>query len=930
MSGHRLIVLAACAVCSLWNGGADSLGRSARRALASGFSAPASESKPARRVPSNSPALKPPSLDVSELLRRIDAVERELYRKKRRPKFVPAKERRDEVLALIEYPALGVSYTGSSRGTRYFAARLILVNQTERPVEVRSEDILLEADGKTVSMPSRPFPVGYTTLRIANRHVSLRQLQPKQRVNVPAGSAAATWVVFSNLPPGNRVPQMKLLVRIGSRRTVVDVNEFCLGLLRLDIRRLGPDDCLAVFSISGELNLINLGALIDEIDRLQLQSVTRVVLSWTREAPPVDTSLAGWLQQSVKDFRRSPSLFSPFPTFPVIARVYLAGLPTEDRRAGRISASTAVRLARYEDLARGQMRSFANLSDGVTAALWDVYESVSRAELLRQIRRGPAITRAAALAAAAHRLPESTLPLVLRCKADDDAAVRRAALMALRYFASPQAVDALVETACAEDAALADVAIESLAASRAPAAQRRMLELLQTGRIPVRPTLVEILGRYPSSLWSELLVRWVREGDDRIAPAALGTLARIGHPQLDDVLREALESDRPALSEAAFAELFRRQDPESRQILLEYTLRWIKTRPPTTAMYALLNQTKDKRAIPALLKHLDQARLNRASLITVLSYLGDRSVAERLNAIYSELRQPDERAAVIRALRRLRSPHFPERASEAIRTGNATLVQAVCREIQAAPDDGAVQLLADALDSTDNRMAVSQICSTLASVATPAARRALQRAVKSGNAEKQNYARNALRSLYTRSPANPFVAQGRHHSSLWDWPTAEKYFTLAIQIDPELPQAYSGRGNCRLLLDKVEPARKDFQRAVELDPFDGMSVAGLAIALVRAGRIDDGLQLVESSRKRFANEGLFAYNAACVYARALEQLKDDTEKARALKNQYRAQAVADLKAAIAKGFNDFDWMKQDPDLRSLHGWPAFEELLRRP
>ncbi|NOX55592.1 MAG: tetratricopeptide repeat protein [Planctomycetes bacterium] len=926
MRWQRSMVLTACVFCSLLGGGRAPQHRTLQLVWADDSTkASPADSETTRRVPSVPDPVRPPVLKVEDLLRRIDAVERELFRKKRRAKFVPARERHEQLLLLLEHPALGVSYTGSSRGTRYFAARLILLNRSKQPVVVHRGDVQLEADGKTFPLRAPSAPVGYTTLRIGGRNVSLRELRPSERLEVAPDRAAATWVVFSNLPPGNRVPKMKLSVRVGSRSVRIDVNEFCLGLLRLDIERLGPDDCLAVFTISGEMNLINLGALIDEIDRLQLQNVSRVVLYWPPETPPVDTALASWLQQSVRSSRRSTPLFSPFPTFPVIARVYLAGLSTRQGATSR-SASPP---ARYEELARGRRRSFSRLSDAVTAALWDLYESIPRAELLRAIRRGPDLTRAAALAAAADRLPEDALPLVLRCT-DDGEAVQRAALMALRYFRSARAIETLSRTACADDEALAEVAIESLAASRSPKGQQRLLELIQQGQIPLRPALVETLGHYPDSLWSDLLVRWVRKADDGVAAAALRTLVHIGHPRLETILREALESDRTNLSEAAFAELFRRRDPESQQILLQYTLRWIQTRPPTNAMYALLNQTKDNRAIPALLKHLEQVQLNRAALITTLSYLGDRSVAERLNAIYPRLQDQQERAAAIRALRRLRSPHFLERAREAIRSGHPTLVQAVCQEVQIDPDERIVQLLAEALQKIENRMAVSQICSTLASIATPSARQALQRAAKSDNAEKRNYAQNALRSLYTRSPANPFVSQGRRYSSLRDWKTAERYFTLAIQIDPELPQAYSGRGNCELLLNNLDQAKEDFRRALALDPGDGMSVAGLAIALVRLGQVDEGLQLVESSRKKFANDGLFAYNAACVYARALEQLKDETEKAKLLKKQYRDRAVADLKAAIAKGFNDFDWMKQDPDLRSLHGWPAFENLLRRP
>ena len=83
-------------------------------------------------------------------------------------------------------------------------------------------------------------------------------------------------------------------------------------------------------------------------------------------------------------------------------------------------------------------------------------------------------------------------------------------------------------------------------------------------------------------------------------------------------------------------------------------------------------------------------------------------------------------------------------------------------------------------------------------------------------------------------------------------------------------------------------------------------------------------------RSKFPNDGLFAYNAACVYGRSAEAIAKDDKAADRDKKQadYKRLAIDDLRASLKFGFNDLEWMKKDPDLNSLHDMPEFKELAK--
>ena len=111
----------------------------------------------------------------------------------------------------------------------------------------------------------------------------------------------------------------------------------------------------------------------------------------------------------------------------------------------------------------------------------------------------------------------------------------------------------------------------------------------------------------------------------------------------------------------------------------------------------------------------------------------------------------------------------------------------------------------------------------------------------------------------------------------------------------------------------------------------GEFATSLAIARIGDGQVIEGLKYLEDHRaeNKKSVKGLFFYNAACAYSRAIEQVegKPDLPDRDKLRETYRNQAIADLKESVAQGFEDYTWMAKDPDLKPLHGETGFKKIL---
>ncbi len=106
----------------------------------------------------------------------------------------------------------------------------------------------------------------------------------------------------------------------------------------------------------------------------------------------------------------------------------------------------------------------------------------------------------------------------------------------------------------------------------------------------------------------------------------------------------------------------------------------------------------------------------------------------------------------------------------------------------------------------------------------------------------------------------------------------------------------------------------EFFEAVHRRCPDYLEVVGLLGGLyTRVGRITDGLKMDRKLVRLDPENPTAHYNLACSLALCRK----------------RPDALRSLRKALALGYDDLDWMQQDPDLDTLKNDPDFQDLLRQ-
>jgi tetratricopeptide (TPR) repeat protein len=175
----------------------------------------------------------------------------------------------------------------------------------------------------------------------------------------------------------------------------------------------------------------------------------------------------------------------------------------------------------------------------------------------------------------------------------------------------------------------------------------------------------------------------------------------------------------------------------------------------------------------------------------------------------------------------------------------------------------------------------------------------------------------------------------------------------AISFDPDNFFAYWVRGRLYRVMDRDFEAVSDFNKVLDLNgdfhspygdlqmayetlhdeknlqvtieraalfyptyllhhPDDSRAHQFYAFTLKRLGRLEEAKKEMQKGIEQNPNDPIIVYNAACFYA-----LIDD-----------KTAAIENLKKAIEKGFENYDYVKHDPDLHSLKKEPDFIALMK--
>jgi hypothetical protein len=884
----------------------------------------AGEEKPAA---ADQAAGKDGPADLKQIRERLNKVERELVELRIKSGRVPVDKKDQRIITLLDTCYLGSVFYGSPTNLRFFAAKLTIINLTDERIVLKRDDVHLASDGQTYAVKEAPQQFQFHQFQAGQQAIQLRSLQTPAEVPVPVGGTSSTWLLFPELPPGNHVPPLALQMKFGETPREIDVNAMQRDLLAMRPERLGPRGCLGMIRIAGTLNTINAGALVEELDRFAADRLVRAVIAWDDGGAISEMPLTNWLQNSALSVGRAQQFNEQqFPGLPASFReLHLAHVP--NLNGGNGPSMTYPSNFVPATAAVAAQRVHKTDVEAVAAALRTAYEVLPRDEVLQAIQSGSRLERAAALAGGAGRLPADKLAVILKYADDDDPVLQQAALLALSHFGEPEAIEKLIGSARKNVMPLSGAAIAGLAGSRFAAAHTALLELLASETPESKKNIVRILALYPRPAWSEAIYEFVKDPRSGLNVEALNALVQVGHPKLLSLLSDALQGNDETLKQQAFQILAGRADRESEELALDFTLAHLKAHPPTSIMLQLLGRIKDKRALPLLMARF-AATPNKQELIQTLALIGDAETARFLVEKYPNL-QNHEKGEVLRLLVKVDLPAFRQLAVQALQSGDGTLVNYTVQGLQEDGGSEAVKIMIDALEASNNSFSLSQLSNALAAVATPAARTALTKARDSGNPEKRNFAVNALQMLRQRSPGYQHIFLAQQFSQQEKFKEAVEQYDLAIQLDATLSDAYAGRGHALLHLEKYADAGKDFARAWEQDPYNSLALTGLCLVLVIAdGKAEEAIQKLEESRAKFANNVMFSYNAACVYGRAYALVEKDEKAADREKRlvKYKDAAFADLKKSVEMGFQDFELMKKDPDLKSFHELPEFQEL----
>ncbi len=821
--------------------------------------------------------------------------------------------------AMIDMAHYGMQY-GNQGPQRFFALHLIVDNPSDEPLTIPRGEVAAKIDGEAKPLADIPDQLKNISFPYGSQQHSLQNQQQIQEFKVPAQGVGGTWLVYPGLPMNAEVPPLSVAVRLAGRLIDIDVTASQWAMLDLSSETIGPRGCLQLISLNGMLNTVNIQSLVEHLERLTEQKTVRFVLLWKEGAAPPEQQLSFWLVNSAMQLGSGRPVNDQFPSFPALIREFHIiqpagnGFPANDQY-GRPNLG---------------MRLHKSAADGVGAALKSAYLALPTDELLEEIQKGHPLSRAAALRHGAGKLKVSHLPVILRLIEDPDVNIQISAIRALSHFGEPAAWEALVRLAKKKTDPHSMTAIESLAGSRYAVAQAVLLDLLKENDAALKKQILLVLARYPRPQWSETIFASVTDPMQPLTADGVRALLQVGHPRLMDVLESGLKSPDKSVRDLVFPILAQRTDVRSERLATEYTLAHLEKSPPDGTIIQFLHRTKLAPAVPLLLKHLETAP-DKGTIISLLTQIGDETVGDVIAGRYEKF-QNNEKHQALNALRILKHGKFREFAGEALLSNDGSVYGQATQGLMQDGGPEACQLLITALEKQTNNNALHNICNALGNLGRPEGRAAMLKARESDNAQRKNAAINGLNIFYQRSPGYQYIWQAQNviqQQKKKNWKEALEYYDMSLQIDPELPEALAGRGCMQLRLGKSAEAAKDLEKAFQLDPFNHLAIPGLAEVRITAGKLDEGLKILETGRERYQHDGMFLHGSGRAYALAAAQIdkQKDIPDREQKRSAHLKKAVADFQLAVTRGFGDLEWLRDDPDLKPLQDDPEFKKLL---
>jgi len=206
--------------------------------------------------------------------------------------------------------------------------------------------------------------------------------------------------------------------------------------------------------------------------------------------------------------------------------------------------------------------------------------------------------------------------------------------------------------------------------------------------------------------------------------------------------------------------------------------------------------------------------------------------------------------------------------------------------------------------------------------------------------------------------ANSYNGLGMFRMTFGETEKAVEAYRQAIAVLDELVAEYPGSGDYRSRLGgvlnnlamvtsdqrqargHVERAIEQQRLAIEINPENAMfhqflrnHYSTLATILLQLEEHVDAAQVAAELAGASPHRAAESYNAACFLARCIPLANGDAAlpgpARQAAADDYARRAIAQLKVAVASGFNDLNHIDKDPDLEALRDRDDFRQLLEK-
>ena len=134
----------------------------------------------------------------------------------------------------------------------------------------------------------------------------------------------------------------------------------------------------------------------------------------------------------------------------------------------------------------------------------------------------------------------------------------------------------------------------------------------------------------------------------------------------------------------------------------------------------------------------------------------------------------------------------------------------------------------------------------------------------------------------------------------WDWEGAETEFRMAIDLNPNYPEARAYYSHLLNILGRPKEAMSQIERALDVDPFNSLFQALYGMDLMYARRYDDAIGLLRKTLKTSPNDLV----ALSTLRSALHMKHLDTEALEVWKQSYAAKDDREAEEALARGFEE--------------------------